>query len=165
MPESAICNVRGIGVAVSVRTCISARKDLSRSLCCTPKRCSSSTIIMPRSENSIALASKACVPTTISHCPLASSSLVSFDSLAETKRESCRTLTGQPLKRSENVLKCCRERIVVGATIATCLPLIATAKAARKATSVFPNPTSPQMRRSIGLPLRRSPKTSSIAWS
>ena len=43
-PVSASCRVRGIGVAVSVSTCTSARSCLSRSLCATPKCCSSSTI-------------------------------------------------------------------------------------------------------------------------
>ena len=33
-----------------------------------------------------------------------------------------------------------------GRTIATCLPLMATTKAARRATSVLPKPTSPQIR-------------------
>ena len=43
-PDSASCSVRGIGVAVSVSTWTSSRSSFSRSLCCTPKCCSSSTI-------------------------------------------------------------------------------------------------------------------------
>ena len=43
-PDSASCSVRGIGVAVSVSTCTSALSCFSRSLCATPKCCSSSTI-------------------------------------------------------------------------------------------------------------------------
>ena len=43
-PVSASCSVRGIGVAVSVSTCTSARSCFSRSLWATPKCCSSSTI-------------------------------------------------------------------------------------------------------------------------
>ena len=46
-PVSASCSVRGIGVAVSVSTCTSARSSLSRSLCATPKCCSSSTTSRP----------------------------------------------------------------------------------------------------------------------
>src|SRR5213592_924381 len=49
----------------------------------------------------------------------------------------------------------------------TCLPLTATANAARTATSVLPKPTSPQTRRSIGCGASRSSLTASIAvrWS
>ena len=55
-PVSASCSVRGIGVAVSVSTCTSARSSFSCSLCATPKCCSSSTMSRPRSLNLIALA-------------------------------------------------------------------------------------------------------------
>ncbi len=55
-PVSASCSVRGIGVAVSVSTCTSARSVLSFSLCATPKCCSSSTTSRPRSLNLIVLA-------------------------------------------------------------------------------------------------------------
>ncbi len=51
MPLMAMFRVRGIGVAVSVRMSHSARSSLRRSLWRTPKRCSSSTMISPRSEN------------------------------------------------------------------------------------------------------------------
>jgi hypothetical protein len=50
-PVSASCSVRGIGVADSVSTCTSAFSSFSRSLCLTPKCCSSSTISRPRSAN------------------------------------------------------------------------------------------------------------------
>ena len=42
---------------------------------------------------------------------------------------------------------------------------MATTKAARRATSVLPKPTSPQISRSIGLPADRSSSTSSMALS
>ena len=45
---SAMCRVRGIGVAVRVRTSTSVRSCFRRSLCATPKRCSSSMISRPR---------------------------------------------------------------------------------------------------------------------
>ena len=57
------------------------------------------------------------------------------------------------------VLACWRANSVVGTTTATCLPFIATAKAARSATSVLPKPTSPQIRRSIGRPAPSSLST------
>ena len=46
-PPSAMFSVRGMGVAVSVSTCTSARSVFRRSLSRTPKRCSSSTMIRP----------------------------------------------------------------------------------------------------------------------
>ena len=52
-PVSASCKVRGIGVAVSVSTCTSARSSFSRSLCLTPKCCSSSMMRRPRSLKAI----------------------------------------------------------------------------------------------------------------
>ena len=55
----------------------------------------------------------------------------------------------------------------MGTSTATCLPSITALNAARIATSVLPNPTSPQIRRSIGLGSSMSCLTSSIAvsWS
>ena len=46
-PASDRCSVRGIGVAVSVSTSTARRRALSRSLCFTPNRCSSSTTRRP----------------------------------------------------------------------------------------------------------------------
>jgi len=47
MPENAIFNVLGIGVAVNVKMSISLRSDLMRSFCRTPNRCSSSMTSNP----------------------------------------------------------------------------------------------------------------------
>ena len=93
--------------------------------------------------------------------------LTSASSFAPTMREACAILIGRPWKRSANVRKCCRANSVVGTTTATCNPFIAATNAARIATSVLPNPTSPQTSRSIGLPDARSPSTASMlaAWS
>ena len=49
MPMRLMCSVRGIGVAVSVRTSMLVLSCLIFSLCATPKRCSSSIIKSPRS--------------------------------------------------------------------------------------------------------------------
>ena len=51
MPASDMFSVRGIGVAVIVSTSTRLRICLMRSLCATPKRCSSSTTSRPRSRN------------------------------------------------------------------------------------------------------------------
>ena len=48
-PDSDICSVRGIGVAVSVSTSTCSRRFFRCSLCSTPKRCSSSMTTRPRS--------------------------------------------------------------------------------------------------------------------
>ena len=68
---SAIESVRGIGVAVSVSTSTLVRNCLMRSLCRTPKRCSSSTTSSPRSWKRTSWPSSRCVPTTMSMVPLA----------------------------------------------------------------------------------------------
>ena len=162
-PVSASCSVRGIGVAVSVSTCTSAFSAFSRSLCATPKCCSSSTISRPRSENSTDFASSAWVPTTMLISPVVRPRRTSLASFAVTMRDSCATLTGKPAKRAENVRKCWRASSVVGTTTATWAPDIAATNAARSATSVLPKPTSPQISRSIGLPAARSSSTSAMA--
>ena len=79
-PVSASCSVRGIGVADSVSTCTSLFSSFSRSLCLTPKCCSSSTISRPRFLNEIDEPSSACVPTTMSTVPSAMPFLVSASS-------------------------------------------------------------------------------------
>ncbi len=48
-PESDMCSVRGIGVALIASTSTSSRSWRSSSFCATPKRCSSSTITSPSS--------------------------------------------------------------------------------------------------------------------
>ena len=58
---------------------------------------------------------------------------------------------------------CCCTRIVVGANNATWPPEKATLIAALNATSVLPNPTSPKIRRSIGIFFSRSFLTSLMA--
>jgi hypothetical protein len=51
MPESDMLSVRGMGVAVSVRTSIVGRSCRMRSFARTPKRCSSSTTRSPSCSN------------------------------------------------------------------------------------------------------------------
>ena len=163
-----MCSVRGIGVAESASTSTSSRSWRSSSFCATPKRCSSSRTTSPRSFGITSRESTRCVPIRTSTFPSrqsrASTRLVSAGS---RNRETISTRTGKSLYRSRNVFQCCSARIVVGASISVCLPLTATANAARIATSVLPKPTSPQTSRSIGCGASRSSLTASIArcWS
>ena len=64
-------------------------------------------------------------------------------------------------------LRCCSARIVVGTSTATCLPAMTDLNAARTATSVLPNPTSPQISRSMGGgdSMSRFTSTVAFAWS
>jgi hypothetical protein len=69
-------------------------------------------------------------------------------------------------KRSEITSKCCLARTIVGAKTIACFPAETMQKIARKATSVLPNPTSPQINRSIGVSLWfKSLSTSIKAWN
>ena len=121
-PPSAICRVRGIGVAVMVRTCTSARSCLRRSLCATPKCCSSSITTRPRSLNAtLREAARGFRPRCRSRRPRGRRGSRAA-SLAGTKRESCSMRSGRPAKRSRITWKCWRTRSVVGARIATCRP-------------------------------------------
>ena len=166
-PDSDIFKVRGIGVAVMVSISTLARSFFICSLSRTPKRCSSSIITSPRFLNSTSSCNSLCVPITISMLPAAKASKVLLLSLPVLKRDNDSMRNGQSAKRSRKLFKCCCTNKVVGATIATCLPALAATKAARMATSVLPNPTSPQTTRSIGCLERISFMTFSIAkaWS
>ena len=166
-PPSAMFSVRGIGVAVSVSTCTSARSVLSFSLSRTPKRCSSSTMMSPRSLKRTLACSSRCVAITISTVPRSMPSSTAFDSLPVRKRDSVSMRTGQSAKRSRKLLVCCSASSVVGTSTATCLPACAAMNAARIATSVLPKPTSPHTTRSMGFSVARSCSTwrMASAWS
>ncbi len=102
-PISDICRVRGIGVAESVSTSTVARICFRRSLCITPKRCSSSTTIRPRSRKTTSFCNSRWVPTTMSTLPSASAASVACCSFFVLKRESSSTRTGYDAKRAVNV--------------------------------------------------------------
>ena len=69
MPTKAISRVRGIGLALSVKTSTPIERDLIASLWVTPNRCSSSTTRSPRSLNPTFSDSSRCVPITTSTLP------------------------------------------------------------------------------------------------
>jgi len=69
MPTRLISSVRGIGVAVSVRTSTSALSCFIDSLWLTPNRCSSSMISSPRFLNDTSSLSRRWGPMTRSTSP------------------------------------------------------------------------------------------------
>ena len=162
-PSMAMLKVRGMGVAVRVKTSTSARKALSCSFCRTPKRCSSSRMTKPRFLNLTSFCIKRWVPIMMSMPPASKPAKASFCSLAVLKREISAILMGHALKRSLKLLKCCSASKVVGTNTATWRPPMTATKAARRATSVLPKPTSPQTKRSMGRPDCMSLMTFSIA--
>ncbi|MNS89231.1 hypothetical protein D3C72_1232370 [compost metagenome] len=166
-PSSAMPRVRGIGVAVRVSTSTSARSAFSASFWRTPNRCSSSMMTRPRRVNFTSSDSSLCVPMTMSMVPSAMPLNACVISLPLRKRDNSAMRTGQSAKRSAKVCACCSASRVVGARMATCLPPMTAMNAARSATSVLPKPTSPQTRRSIGLPEVMSLMTlwMASAWS
>ena len=166
-PARAIDRVRGIGVAVSVSTSTPGRSRRIRSLCSTPKRCSSSTTTSPRPANETSWASNRCVPTTTPVSPAASRASTARSSSAGVKRVSASTRTGNGAKRAAKTSACCSASSVVGAISATCLPSATALNVARIATSVLPYPTSPQSSQSIGRGCSIAARISSqlVRWS
>ena len=87
MPTSDMFSVRGIGVAVIVRTSTRFFICLMRSLWATPKRCSSSTTARPRSAHLASAESRRWVPTTTSMVPFAMAATTSSCSVLDWKRD------------------------------------------------------------------------------
>ncbi len=92
-----------------------------------------------------------CVPTTMSTFPAFKSAIILFCSLLPTKRDNISMRIGRSTNLSCNVSKCCFASSVVGTNMQTCFSECTAKNAARIATSVFPKPTSPQTKRSIGV--------------
>ena len=83
IPVRLISSVRGIGVAVRVRTSTLLLNDLIFSLCVTPNRCSSSITSKPRSLNLISSDSRRCVPMMRSISPSLNLEITCLASLLE----------------------------------------------------------------------------------
>ena len=162
-----MCSVRGIGVADIASTSTSSRSWRRSSFWATPKRCSSSSTTRPRFWGTTSRESTRWVPTSTSTLPAAKSASTCFTSAGARNRDTISTRTGKSRKRSRSVAACCWARIVVGTSMSTWRPDVATLNAARTATSVLPKPTSPHTSRSIGCGASRSCLTASIAtpWS
>ena len=161
-PNTVIATVLGIGVAVITNTC-GGKFPFARSAsrCSTPNRCCSSIITNPRSAKSTPSVRSACVPITMPAEPFLISAKAFFRSalLSEPVNFEIRVALSLPpsipaLARSpinfEIDRKCCCAKTSVGANNAACPPLSTTVRAARSATIVFPDPTSPCNKRCIG---------------
>ena len=167
IPRRLMCSVRGMGVALSVSTSADNRNANKRCLCSTPNRCSSSTITKPRSANATSLLRMRCVPMTTSTFPAARSANTTLLSAAVLKRDRLSMRNGYARNRSRKVRSCCSASTVVGTNTATCRPLSTALNAARMATSVLPNPTSPQISRSMGRAdcISRFTAAIAVSWS
>ena len=106
IPVMAISRVRGIGVADMESTSTFVFMSFNFSLCSTPKRCSSSMMMSPRSLNFTPADNNLCVPITTSTSPVARAAIVSFDSLVVWNLDSALTFTGKPANLSIKVSTC-----------------------------------------------------------
>ncbi len=95
-----MCNVRGIGVALIASESMFVFSSLRRSLSFTPKRCSSSIIISPKSLKTTSFWIMRWVPMIMSSSPFLSFSSVFFCSAGGINLESCAIFTGKFSKRS-----------------------------------------------------------------
>jgi len=161
-PKTVIATVRGMGVAVMTSECASSRVR-STSRCSTPNRCCSSTTTRPRSSNRTCSDRSAWVPTTMPASPAAIAARARVRCRAG--RAAVRISTRVPPPRppmarvpSSAVIDrwCWWARTSVGASRAAWPPLSTTWSIARRATTVFPLPTSPWRRRCMGTSRARS---------
>ena len=100
MPEIDMLSVRGMGVAVRVKTSISARYFLICSFWVTPKRCSSSRMNKPSRLRLMSCCNSLWVPITMSAVPSVIACLTTSSCFLERKRDMTSILTGQSAKRS-----------------------------------------------------------------
>ena len=164
MPVRLISSVRGIGVAVSVSTSTLARSCLIFSLCCTPKRCSSSITSSPRSLNFTSSESSRCVPITTSTSPAATSGddrVCSFGGEEAREHLDPHRVAGEALAERLAVLVREQRRRGEDRDLLAVLHRLERRRASRPRSCR--NPTSPQMSRSIGTGRSMSAFTSSIA--
>ncbi len=101
-PASADCSVRGMGVAVMVRTWMSPWPRM-RAFCAAPNCCSSSMTMRPSFEKRVSSERSACVPMTMPISPFCSRSRTALVSAAPVARDRWPTSTPLPAKRRRNV--------------------------------------------------------------
>ena len=155
-PYAVSASVRGIGVAVITSTsgCMPLRRSVARWI--TPKRCCSSMIAKPSCLKRTVSCTSAWVPTASCALPSASRAHASRRSFAPVVPVS-RTGSKRDGANSRAIFrKCCSASSSVGAMKAACNPFSIATSAARSATMVLPDPTSPCSSRFIGCVRRRS---------
>ena len=103
-PAKVWCKVRGIGVAVRVSKSTLACMVLSFCLCLTPKRCSSSTMVKPKSAKVKVSDNKRWVPIITRISPFFSSRVMRSVSFLPCRREISSTFKPNPEKRSAKLL-------------------------------------------------------------
>ena len=167
IPVNAISRVRGMGLAVRVRTSMPSARALIDSLWLTPNRCSSSTTNRPSFLKAMSPPRRRWVPTTTSTEPSASPAITSRAWALVKNRLSIATFNGNGAYRSAKVWACWLASRVVGTSTAAWYPSWTALNTARMATSVLPKPTSPHTSRSMGWGRSMSAFTSSMArsWS
>ena len=145
-PDSDICMVRGMGVADSVSTSMDSRRFFSCSLCCTPKRCSSSMMTQPQVvrvhvAREQPVRAHEHVHVALWRSPRSGSACCCS---GVRKRESTSTLHAEGLEAFlEGRVVLLRQNGGRDRAPSTCLPSCVALNAARRATSVLPKPTSP----------------------
>ncbi|OPZ59599.1 MAG: hypothetical protein BWY86_01182 [Candidatus Aminicenantes bacterium ADurb.Bin508] len=105
-PEKAMFRVRGMGVALMVRTSIFSFHLRIFSFCFTPKRCSSSMTRRPRFLKRTLSERREWVPIRMSRVPLRSLSRMSVFSWGVVVRLKEAILMGKVEKRREKVCMC-----------------------------------------------------------
>ncbi|CAB4667246.1 unannotated protein [freshwater metagenome] len=172
-----MATVRGIGVAVITNKCGGfCAFTLSASRCSTPNLCCSSTTIKPKSLNSTFSPRSAWVPIIIPAPPVAASDKASLraavfcEPVISVTCVALSELSKVPARASgpksfSKVRRCWAAKTSVGARRAACPPLSTTANIARRATTVFPEPTSPCNNRCMGWGWAKSPSISLITSS
>ena len=142
-PYNVMARLRGIGVALI--TSMSGYSPLasSASRWLTPKRCCSSMMTRPSFAKYTSLLNRACVPMTTLQSPIWSSPRMTFFSAAGVAPTKSCTWIPAASKNGLSDLKCCLARMSVGTISAHCSFAPQTAIMASRATTVFPQPTSP----------------------
>ena len=170
-PKMVMATVRGMGVAVMtsrwgvsrlpVAGSTASARSRRASRWATPKRCCSSTTTSPRRGIWTVSDSRACVPTTMTGSPAASSARIrrrpeaGVEPVSRWTRVARSAPPSMPAPargpRSEpSEAWCWAARTSVGASRAAWPPPPTTCSMARRATSVLPEPTSPWRRRCMG---------------
>jgi len=135
--------VRGMGVAVMINTWGLGALRWRMARCRTPKRCCSSTMTSPSFLKRISSSNRAWVPMAREIRPSSRSWICRRRWAAVRWRLKRAHWRGSPSRNFFSVRKCCSANISVGAMRTACWPFSTASSMADRATTVFPDPTSP----------------------